>query len=90
MEVFVLLYNSIIKGENITTIEGVYSSPLQVSEVIDKIITDIENEYGNTFKLNICKYNGGLRNECPCAYIEELNEFPELQIYLESCIFTVK
>ena len=90
MEVFVLLYSSIIKGESITTIEGVYSSSEQVSEVMDKIITDIKNEYENMFKLDICKYNGGFENDCPCVYIRELNEFPELEIHLESNKFIVE
>ena len=90
MEVFVLSYSSIIKGESITTIEGVYSSSNRVNRVIDKIITDIENEYKNIFKLDICKYNGGLRNDCPCAYIRELNELPELEIHLQSDKFIVE
>lgn len=90
MEVFVLSYSSIIKGESITTIEGVYSSSNQVNEVIDKIITDIENEYKNMFNLDICKYNGGIENDCPCACIVELNEFPELEIHLQSDKFIVK
>ena len=90
MEVFVLSYSSIIKGESTTTIEGVYSSSNQVNQVIDKIITDIENEYKNMFKLDICKYNGGVENDCPCAYIRELNEVPELEIDLQSDKFIVQ
>ena len=90
MEVFVLSYSSIIKGEDITTIEGVYSSSNQVNQVIDKIITDIENEYKNMFKLDICKYNGGVENDCPCTYIRELNEVPELEIDIQSYKFIVQ
>lgn len=53
MEVFVLSYSSTIKGESITTIEGVYSSSNQVNEAMDKIITDIETF--KSLKLTIMK-----------------------------------
>lgn len=91
MEVFVISYRSIIKGVELNTIEGVFSTVYKAGEAIDSIIGSIIQQWENEFVLDVCKYTGGEDNDCPCVHIEEKDSygFPELEINIETYKETV-